>query len=75
MKKAGSRLSKESKGIFYWHTKLCTASTSLVHTGNMLVYICILCMRFVAPWIKFGQVMEYNKRNIYLHKSLRKWGR
>ena len=57
-------MTKESKGIFYGHTKLCTASTSLVHTGNMLVYIFMLSMRFVAPWIKFGQVMEYTKRNI-----------
>ena len=25
--------------------------------------------------MKFGQVIEYNKRNIFIEKSYRKWGR
>ena len=25
--------------------------------------------------MKFGQVMEYNKKNIFLQKTRRKWGR
>ena len=50
MKKAGSKKTQESKGTLYRRTNLFTASTNLAYTTNLLPYICILRMGFVAPW-------------------------
>ena len=33
------------------------ASWNLAHTTNLLAYICILCMRFFAPWLCTSHVL------------------
>ena len=42
-------LTKESKIIFYWRTRLFTASRNSAYATDMLAYIFTLCTRFVAP--------------------------